>query len=120
MLSIVDVPGHEAFIKIKLDGIGGIDAAILVIAATRRHAQTREHLAILDLLQVKGALVALTKSDLVPYAEWLEMVKADIRKNWNPRLSPSRRSSPFPVAPVKALRSSSENSIAPIRRYRTP
>jgi len=79
-VSIVDVPGHEAFIKNMLAGVGGIDAALLVIAADEGvMPQTREHLAILDLLQVKGGLVALTKKDLVD-AEWLEMVTADIRQ----------------------------------------
>jgi len=79
-VSIVDVPGHEAFIKNMLAGVGGIDAALLVIAADEGvMPQTREHLAILDLLQIKGGIVALTKSDLVD-AEWIEMVSADIRR----------------------------------------
>jgi len=79
-VSIVDVPGHEGFIKNMLAGIGGIDAALLVIAADEGvMPQTREHLAILDLLQVKGGVVALTKKDLVD-PEWIEMVSADIRK----------------------------------------
>ena len=79
-VSIVDVPGHEAFIKNMLAGVGGIDAAILVIAADEGvMPQTREHLAILDLLQVKGGVVALTKQDAVD-TEWIEMVSADVRK----------------------------------------
>ncbi len=79
-VSIVDVPGHEAFIKNMLAGVGGIDAAMLVIAADEGvMPQTREHLAILDLLQIKGGIVALTKSDLVD-AEWIEMVATDIRR----------------------------------------
>ena len=79
-VSIVDVPGHEGFIKNMLAGIGGIDAAMLVIAADEGiMPQTREHLAILDLLQVKGGVIALTKSDLVD-GEWIEMVSADVRK----------------------------------------
>ncbi len=80
-VSIVDVPGHEAFIKNMLAGVGGIDAALLVIAADEGvMPQTREHLAILDLLQVKGAVVALTKSDAAPDAEWIDLVTADVRK----------------------------------------
>jgi selenocysteine-specific elongation factor len=80
-VSIVDVPGHEAFIKNMLAGVGGIDAAILVIAADEGvMPQTREHLSILDLLQVKGGVVALTKSDLAPDAEWLDLVSADVQK----------------------------------------
>lgn len=78
-VSIVDVPGHEGFIKNMLAGVGGIDAALLVIAADEGvMPQTREHLAILDLLQIKGGVVALTKSDLVE-AGWIEMVLADVR-----------------------------------------
>ncbi|HEX7593668.1 MAG TPA: selenocysteine-specific translation elongation factor, partial [Anaerolineae bacterium] len=79
-VSIVDVPGHEAFIKNMLAGVGGIDAALLVIAADEGvMPQTREHLAILDLLQVKGGVVALTKIDMVEGGDWIEMVSADVR-----------------------------------------
>ncbi len=78
-ISIVDVPGHERFIKNMLAGVGGIDLALLVVAADEGvMPQTREHLAILDLLRVKRGLVALTKSDLVE-PEWLEMVEEDVR-----------------------------------------
>src|SRR5512136_1686032 len=74
-ISIVDVPGHEDFIKNMLAGVGGIDAAVLVVAADEGvMPQTREHLAILDLLRVKAGLVALTKIDLVNDAEWLETI----------------------------------------------
>lgn len=63
---IVDVPGHERFIKNMLAGVGGIDIALLVVAADEGvMPQTLEHLAILDLLGVEGGVVALTKSDLV-------------------------------------------------------
>src|SRR4029453_7916951 len=73
-VSIVDVPGHERFIKNMLAGVGGIDLALFVIAADESvMPQTREHLAILDLLQVKSGLVAVTKRDLVD-EEWLELV----------------------------------------------
>src|SRR2546426_7960078 len=72
-VSIVDVPGHENFIKNMLAGVGGIDAALLVIAADEGvMPQTREHLAILDLLQVRRGVVALTKADLVD-EEWLAL-----------------------------------------------
>src|SRR5258708_20322937 len=68
-VSIVDVPGHEGFIKNMLAGVGGIDVALLVVAADEGvMPQTREHLAILDLLQVRRGVVALTKSDLVDEA----------------------------------------------------
>jgi len=77
-VSIVDVPGHESFIKNMLAGVGGIDAALLVVAADEGvMPQTREHLAILDLLQVPRGVVALTKSDLVD-AEWLELVQEEV------------------------------------------
>lgn len=78
---IIDVPGHEKFVKNMLAGIGGIDVAILVIASDEGiMPQTEEHLAICDLLQIQRGLVALTKIDLVD-AEWLEMVTDDIRES---------------------------------------
>jgi selenocysteine-specific elongation factor len=77
--SIVDVPGHEDFIKNMVAGVGGIDVALLVIAADDGvMPQTREHLSILDLLQVKRGIVALNKIDLIEDTEWLELVEADI------------------------------------------
>src|SRR3954463_10540859 len=77
-VSIVDVPGHESFIKNMLAGVGGVDLALLVIAADEGvMPQTREHLAILDLLGVDRGLVALTKSDLVD-KDWLDLVEAEV------------------------------------------
>ena len=77
-VSIVDVPGHESFIKNMLAGVGGIDAALLVIAADEGiMPQTREHLAILDLLHVRRGIVVLTKADLVD-EEWLELVREEV------------------------------------------
>lgn len=79
-VSIVDVPGHERFINNMLAGIGGIDLALIVVAADESvMPQTREHVAILDLLQVKHGLVALTKSDLVD-SDWLDLVEGDINE----------------------------------------
>ena len=79
-VSIVDVPGHERFIKNMLAGVGGIDLALLVVAANEAvMPQTREHLAILDLLQVKQGLVAITKSDLVD-KDWQELVAAEVEE----------------------------------------
>ncbi len=79
-VGIVDVPGHRDFIENMLSGIGGIDAALLVIAADEGvMPQTREHLAILDLLQIPAGLIVLTKTDLAPDNDWLELVEADIR-----------------------------------------
>ena len=77
-VGVIDVPGHRDFIENMLAGVGGIDAALFVVAADEGvMPQTREHLAILDLLQVQNGVVALTKADLVD-AEWLELVKADL------------------------------------------
>ena len=80
-VSIVDVPGHEDFIKNMLAGVGGIDVALFVVAADEAvMPQTREHLAILDLLQVPRGVVALTKSDLVTDPDWLELVQEEVRE----------------------------------------
>ncbi|MCC7106102.1 MAG: selenocysteine-specific translation elongation factor [Chloroflexi bacterium] len=79
-ISIVDVPGHERFIHNMLAGVGGIDAALLVVAADESiMPQTREHLAILDLLGVENGVVALTKRDLVD-EEWLDLVKTEVEE----------------------------------------
>ncbi|MDF2520273.1 MAG: selenocysteine-specific translation factor [Clostridia bacterium] len=75
---IVDVPGHEKFIKNMLAGIGGIDLVVLVIAADEGvMPQTKEHLNILRLLQVKRGIIALTKIDMVD-KEWLEMIAEQV------------------------------------------
>ena len=78
-LGVVDVPGHEAFVRTMVAGATGIDLALLVIAADAGvMPQTREHLAILTLLGVRGGVVALTKRDLVD-DEWLALVEEDVR-----------------------------------------
>ncbi|MCB0099701.1 MAG: selenocysteine-specific translation elongation factor, partial [Caldilineaceae bacterium] len=78
-VGIVDVPGHIDFIKNMLAGVGSIDAAVLVIAADEGvMPQTREHLAILDLLAVPAGVVALTKTDLIDEPEWLDLVELDV------------------------------------------
>jgi len=78
-VGLVDVPGHERFVKNMLAGVGGIDLVLLVIAADEGvMPQTREHLAIVRLLGVPRAIVALTKADLVE-REWMELVKRDVR-----------------------------------------
>lgn len=83
-VSIVDVPGHEGFIKNMLAGVGGIDAALLVIAADEGiMPQTREHLAILDLLHVPRGVVVLTKADLVD-EEWLALVQEEVAEYIKP------------------------------------
>jgi selenocysteine-specific elongation factor len=78
-VGIVDVPGHRDFIENMLAGVGGIDLALFVVAADEGvMPQTREHLAILDLLGIPGGVVALTKIDLVEDPEWLELVALDV------------------------------------------
>ncbi len=79
-VSVIDVPGHEHFIKNMLAGVGGIDAAMLVVAADEGPMpQTIEHLAILDLLQVKLGVAVLTKADTVD-DEWLDLVAEETRE----------------------------------------
>jgi selenocysteine-specific elongation factor len=79
-VSIVDVPGHERFIKNMLAGVGGIDLALLVIAADEGvMPQTREHLAILDLLGVTRGVLIVTKSDLVE-PDFLDLVAAEVEE----------------------------------------
>jgi selenocysteine-specific elongation factor len=78
-LGIVDVPGHERFVKNMLAGVGGIDLVMLVIAADEGvMPQTKEHLAICQLLRVRSGLVVLSKADLAE-PEWLELVQEDVR-----------------------------------------
>ena len=78
-VGIVDVPGHRDFIENMLAGVGGIDAALFIVAADESvMPQTREHLAILDLLGVDTGVVALTKIDLAESEEWVELVAADV------------------------------------------
>jgi selenocysteine-specific elongation factor len=78
-VGVVDVPGHRDFIENMLAGVGGIEAALFVVAADEGvMPQTREHLAILDLLGIGTGVVALTKVDLAESEEWVELVAADV------------------------------------------
>ncbi len=77
---IVDVPGHERFIKNMLAGVGGIDLALLVVAADEGvMPQTREHLAILDLLGIERGILVVAKSDLVE-PDFLELVSEEVKE----------------------------------------
>lgn len=77
-IGLVDVPGHARFMRNMLAGAHGLDAVLLVVAADEGvMPQTREHLEIIDLLQVRRGLVVLTKRDLVD-SDWVELVKADV------------------------------------------
>jgi len=97
-VSIVDVPGHERFIKNMLAGVGGINLALLVIAADEGvMPQTREHLDILDLLDVDRGIVALTKIDLVD-EEWIALVEEEITE-----LLAGTALAGSAIAPVSAL-----------------
>src|SRR5262245_26035694 len=78
-LALVDVPGHERFVRNMLAGATGLDLAMLVVAADDSvMPQTREHLEILRLLRIPAGLVALTKCDLVE-PSWLDLVEEEIR-----------------------------------------
>jgi selenocysteine-specific elongation factor len=80
-VGIVDVPGHRDFIENMLAGIGGIDAVLFVVAADEGvMPQTREHLAIIDLLQIESGVIALTKTDLSEDPDWLDLVESDVRQ----------------------------------------
>lgn len=95
VVGVVDVPGHERFLKNMLAGAGGVDVVLLVIAADEGvMPQTREHLDILRLLDVKGGVVALTKTDLVE-GEWLHLLREEIRT--------FLRGSPLQDAPIVAV-----------------
>src|SRR5438874_10839362 len=77
-VAFVDVPGHERFVKNMLAGVGGIDLAVLVIAADESvMPQTREHLAICSLLHIRTGLVVLTKIDAAE-SDWIELVRDDV------------------------------------------
>ena len=93
-VGIVDVPGHEGLIRNMLAGATGLDAVLLVVAADEGvMPQTREHLAITQLLGVQRVVIALTKCDAVD-AEWLELVQADVS---------AFVASAYPDAPVIAI-----------------
>jgi len=97
-IGIVDVPGHEHFIKNMLAGVGSIDLALLIIAANEGvMPQTREHLAILDLLGIERGVVAITKKDLVD-DEWLSLVKIEAEE-----LLSATTLSRSPIVAVSAL-----------------
>ncbi len=106
-VSIIDVPGHEDFIRNMLAGIGGIDLALLVIAADESvMPQTREHLQILDLLRVPRGIVALTKTDLVDEPDWLELVELEVEETLRGTVLEGA-----PIVPVSARRGENLESL---------
>src|SRR5207247_2789602 len=105
--SVVDVPGHEGFVRNMLAGATGIDVALLVIAADEGiMPQTEEHLAIVELLGVSRGIPVLTKRDLVE-PEWLEMVRGEVRE----RLRASR----VPWEQVVAVSATTGQSLDELR-----
>jgi selenocysteine-specific elongation factor len=96
VVGVVDVPGHEAFVRTMVAGATGIDLALLVVAADEGvMPQTREHLAILEILGVNKGVIALTKADLVD-DDWLALVEDDVRRAAE-RALPSARIIPTSV-----------------------
>src|SRR4030088_2791277 len=78
LVGVVDVPGHARFIRNMLAGVHGLDAVLLVVAADEGvMPQTREHLEIVDLLEVNRGIAVVTKVDLVE-PDWLELVSAEV------------------------------------------
>jgi len=105
-IGVVDVPGHEAFVRTMVAGATGIDLALVVVAADEGvMPQTREHLAILDLLGVRKGIIALTKADLVD-DEWLALVEEDVR---------GATAATLPDAPIIATSAQSGRGISELR-----
>ncbi|HPD63409.1 MAG TPA: selenocysteine-specific translation elongation factor, partial [Anaerolineaceae bacterium] len=117
-IGIVDVPGHRDFIDTMLAGVGGIDAVLLVIAADEGiMPQTKEHLAIIELLRVNTGLVVLTKVDLVDDPAWLELVEMDIRERLSSTClenAPLLRVSAVTGDGIAQLRAAIEEVLAPL------
>jgi selenocysteine-specific elongation factor len=103
-IDLIDVPGHEAFIRNMLAGATGIDLVLLVVAADEGvMPQTREHLAIVELLGIRRGVVAITKADLVD-PEWLELVRDEVHELLS--------SGPLADAPIQVVSSRSGQGIA--------
>lgn len=99
-VGVVDVPGHRDFTENMLAGVGGIDGVLFVVAADEGvMPQTREHLAILDILQIQAGVVALTKTDLVQDESWLDLVQEDLRNTLQGTVLAQA-----PIIPVSARR----------------
>lgn len=108
-IGIVDVPGHKDFISNVIPGVGGIDAALIVIAADDGWMpQTEEHVQILNLLDIKHGIIALTKVDLIDDPHWLDLIEDDIRR----RLEGTRLSD----APIVRVSAREGTNIAELKR----
>ena len=107
VFGVVDVPGHEGFIKNMLAGATGMDLVLLVVAADEGiMPQTREHLDIVQLLGVPGLMVALSKADLVE-REWLDLVVEEIRE--------TLRNTPYADAPLVPISSVTGEGLEDLR-----
>ena len=96
-IGVIDVPGHEKFIKHMLAGIGGIDFVLFVVAADEGiMPQTREHFEILDSLGIDDGIIAVTKTDMVE-EEWLEMLLEEVDEYFKGTFLEGK-----PVIPVSA------------------
>ena len=105
---VVDVPGHEAFVRNMVAGATGMDVVLLVVAADEGvMPQTREHLAIVELLAVPRMVVALTKADLVD-TEWLELVRAEVEELLGP--------TPYAAAPMIPVSAVTGEGLDALRR----
>src|SRR2546423_5971333 len=118
-IGVVDVPGHEDFVRSMLVGATGIDLGLLVIAADEGiMPQTREHVLILELLKIPRIVVALTKSDLVD-AEWLSLVRADVQSlvgGWpgrTPSVTPCSTRTRAGIGELRAALSEALASVVP-------
>ena len=115
-VSIVDVPGHVRFVRHMLAGVGSIDLALLVVAADEGvMPQTREHLDILDLLELRRGVVALTKVDLVEEEEWADLVEEELREllaDTSLAGSPIVRTSAVSGAGLDELRATLDGALA--------
>lgn len=106
-VGIVDVPGHEGFVRTMVAGATGVDAGLIVIAADEGvMPQTREHVAILSLLGMQSAVVALTKADAVDQ-DWLQLVEEDVRS--------FLADTPFAAAPIVATSARTGQGISELR-----
>jgi len=106
-VGVIDVPGHEDFVRSMLVGASGIDLGLLVVAADEGvMPQTREHLLILELLRIPQVVVAVTKSDLVD-DEWMELVRADALALFN--------DSPLATPPVVSCSSRTSAGLDELR-----
>jgi selenocysteine-specific elongation factor len=107
-LGVVDVPGHEDFVRTMVAGASGVDVVLLAVAADEgMMPQTREHLAVVELLGVPALVVALTKTDLVE-EEWLALVREEVEE--------TLAGGPWPQAPVVATSAARGDGVPELRR----